>query len=372
MSRKNNFALLHLIGAFLVLTGHFFIMHNANPNSAYVPSLFGSQIHGIGVEMLFIISGFLVCTSIVAKEKKLHRYYIEKFIRIFPPFIVCLIISILVGWFVTTEKNQYYWIGSWQYLWKNSLMNIQYYIPGYFSNVPYANSVNGSIWTLPIEFSLYLILPLFVYPFKALKSTNSKALMFGLGGLFTLLFFFFGIFFDLTGKYSAVFWGTDWTRACRLAFFFFAGVISAFFINAKEDNKKYFNIVVAVIFMFISTLFAPYQIPSNIARYLFLPYLVISIAFAKPILNDFFNKHDYAYGIYLYGFPVTQFAILISMNCGNDFTNNGVALLVYFSALVVIIICGMFSYYCVEKPVNKLYLFLREKISNTFAKSKNA
>ena len=54
-NRSNNFALLHIIGALFVFVGHFYILYFNNGN---VPLLFGVQIHGIGLEILFIISAF--------------------------------------------------------------------------------------------------------------------------------------------------------------------------------------------------------------------------------------------------------------------------------------------------------------------------
>ena len=54
----NNFALLHFIGACMVIYGH---MHDLLQVPG--PSLLGNGINALGVKMIFVITGYLVANS---------------------------------------------------------------------------------------------------------------------------------------------------------------------------------------------------------------------------------------------------------------------------------------------------------------------
>ena len=358
MSRENNFALLHYVGAFLVLIGHFFNLYYGN--TINMPFFLGSQMHGLGVEFLFIISGFLVSQSLLLKNKKAHKYIIERFVRLFPPLIVCLLVTVLAGWIITTENSQVFWASAGTYLWKNSLMFIHDRLAGCFASVPFPNAVNGSLWTLPIELASYLILPFVIYPFKKCKS---KIPMFVVCLTLTIVLYVFGVIFEIHPEAYAAFWGTDWTKALRLAYFFFAGTTLAMVINFVESSKKFFNVIVAIMLVFISAFFQRFYIFSIVLRYVFLPYFVISIALAKPLFHNFFNNHDYVYGLYLYSFPITQLTIFVSMKCGNNFTNRFVEFFLLILVILLAILFGFLSSRFVEKPVNKLYKIITQKVS---------
>lgn len=43
---------------------------------------------------------------------------------------------------------------------KNLALNIQYALPGVFENNPYPVAVNGSLWSLPVKVTMYLVIPL--------------------------------------------------------------------------------------------------------------------------------------------------------------------------------------------------------------------
>ena len=113
----NNFALLHFIGACMVIYGH---MHDLLQVPG--PSLLGNGINALGVKMIFVITGYLVANSYL-REKKLGRYMVRRLIRIYPAMFACLFLSVvLIGPIATTLGMGSYFSQCWHYLWNNLLL----------------------------------------------------------------------------------------------------------------------------------------------------------------------------------------------------------------------------------------------------------
>jgi peptidoglycan/LPS O-acetylase OafA/YrhL len=45
---------------------------------------------------------------------------------------------------------------------KNIALYINYYLPGLFESNVYPGAVNGSLWSLPAEFVMYLLVPILI------------------------------------------------------------------------------------------------------------------------------------------------------------------------------------------------------------------
>lgn len=118
---------------------------------------------GFGVDLFFVLSGFLVSRPFLRKlpEKKRHpqdlsSFWIHRFKRILPAYYTQLIILIIFN----LVNN-------------NSLPSIQSLISHIFliSNL-FPGSVsllNPVFWTLPVEWDFYLVLPLLIITFNRLK-----------------------------------------------------------------------------------------------------------------------------------------------------------------------------------------------------------
>jgi len=107
-----------------------------------------------GVDMFFVLSGFLLslpfarATLTGAAHQPLKRYYRRRVLRVFPAYYAQLAIILAVGgWFVT-----------WQALGATSLLAHAFM----FFNIGWnpVQPMVGIWWTLPVEFSFYLLLPL--------------------------------------------------------------------------------------------------------------------------------------------------------------------------------------------------------------------
>src|SRR5258708_22620705 len=87
--RQNNFDLLRLIGAVLVIYGH------AYPLTGSVsPGFAGNGIATVGVKIFFVISGYLGALSWV-RDGNLARFFFRRCLRIFHSLIAVATIASL-------------------------------------------------------------------------------------------------------------------------------------------------------------------------------------------------------------------------------------------------------------------------------------
>lgn len=157
---NNNFDLIRLMAALAVIFSHSFRLFNANgfnDPSAYKHDDAGS----LAVYVFFFLSGFLITNSIARSESKLS-FVIMRVARIYPALIICVFITVIIGAFLTTNTISNYFSNrlTWAYFFYNAtlLHQIIYNLPGVFENNHYPNAVNGSLWTLPLEITCYILI----------------------------------------------------------------------------------------------------------------------------------------------------------------------------------------------------------------------
>lgn len=156
-SGRNNFNLIRLIAAWLVIYGHAWAI-TGSPGQDWVTWLTQFKFAGaVAVDMFFVISGLLIAASL--EGKAIRDYLLARVLRIMPALLVCVTTCVLVlGPLQTTATD--YWRNpqTWHYLLVNaSLWSTAQHLPGVFEHLPYT-AVNGSLWTLPGEARLYLAL----------------------------------------------------------------------------------------------------------------------------------------------------------------------------------------------------------------------
>lgn len=162
--RLNNFDFLRLLAASMVVFSHSFdlltpsnrVMTNGEPLRVLTDGQmsFGS----LGVAIFFCLSGYLITQSLF-RSSSYKTYFIKRSLRIFPALILDLLIAVFIWGAIVTRFSLYEYFTNpltYRYLLNAGLYRISYVLPGVFENNVFGNTVNGSLWTLPYEFTCYL------------------------------------------------------------------------------------------------------------------------------------------------------------------------------------------------------------------------
>lgn len=154
IKKDNGMGLIRYILALAVFTAHFSILTGAD---FYFPV---SSYHAVGG--FFALSGFLVYGSYL-RSPSLTAFVAKRARKILPPYIFIVSgCALLLGFTVQPSDWQFYFGPEW---WKYLGANLTFLnflapsLPGVFGG----EAVNGSLWTIKVEWALYLSVPAVVW-----------------------------------------------------------------------------------------------------------------------------------------------------------------------------------------------------------------
>jgi len=164
-SGRDNFLVLRLFAALLVILGHSFLIvgGDVSANEPLHRILPRTYSHLAGVAMFFAISGFLITLSFERKPDLL-RFVRARVLRLWPALVVLVAAwAFVLGPMLSTlPAGTYFGAGddqgtAYRYFWSNiSLFRLWPSLPGVFETNPIARHVNGSLWTIPWEATMYI------------------------------------------------------------------------------------------------------------------------------------------------------------------------------------------------------------------------
>ncbi len=154
---RNNFNLMRLVAAWMVIYGHASAITRVPFTDAFA---WLTQLRGAGavaVDLFFVASGFLIAASL--ERNNVRGYLVSRGLRIVPALAVCIALTAFVlGPLLTTAAGYWNDARTWEYFAVNaSLALSRFHLPGVFEQHP-NTVVNGSLWTLPNEARLYVLL----------------------------------------------------------------------------------------------------------------------------------------------------------------------------------------------------------------------
>jgi peptidoglycan/LPS O-acetylase OafA/YrhL len=165
-SGRDNFLLLRLIAALIVIFGHSYQMTGTeasivDPLHRFFPHIYS---HLVGVVTFFAISGFLITLSF-QRQPDLLRFARARVLRLWPAFIVVVAAwAFVFGPMLTAlPLHDYFAHGddygtAYRYFWSNiSLFQLWLWLPGLFADNPIPRHVNGSLWTISWEAAMYVL-----------------------------------------------------------------------------------------------------------------------------------------------------------------------------------------------------------------------
>ncbi len=356
-SRENNFDFIRLLAAFAVIVGHSWPLRDGHVENEPMRRLSGYCTLGeVAIATFFIISGMLVARSYLSDPSP-RRYLFKRFVRIFPGLIACVAFCVLVigPIFTHLPLREYFFNRLTLRFTRNALLIPNYFgLPGVFSQYPVTDlrsAVNGSLWSLPIEFLMYLIV-LLLGATRLLRRQwclviVASAMLFEWLVIERISFATADWQMSHAGIVAFVDKYRIWLENTpQLGFLFFGGTLMLLYKDSIVLDWRLFTACLLVVAASLHTSHGFFLLS------VCMPYLVMYLAFAKvpiltPILQSVTKRGDFSYGVYLYGYPVQQmllrtlgdrlpFPIFIGLSC------LGALILAYF------------SWHLVEKPFMKL------------------
>ena len=295
---ENAFDFIRFVAAFGVLFSHSFALLG-QPE----PKFYGGQTLGsLSVFVFFAVSGYLVMTS-WDRTRSARVFSVNRGLRIFPGLAVCLLLcAFVLGPIVTAVSSVTYFasLKPFAYVASNLAMftgHIENALPGTFQNLPIANTVNGSLWTIRYEIFMYLTL------LGIVCMTSKSSCLIAMLLVSYISVWAIGTFQGLANP-GALLWRLGMIglggQILNLAPFFLVGALLA------RVPSSYLRPQLAVIFA-VAALLSYDSRYAIFVLWFTLPHCVLTLAYHAPKLINRFGKHgDFSYGMYLYAFPVQQ------------------------------------------------------------------
>jgi peptidoglycan/LPS O-acetylase OafA/YrhL len=305
----NAFDLIRLVAASMVLWSHQLGLMGL-PEAAPIPLLPSTQLGGVGVLIFFAVSGYLNTLSAIRHRSPL-AFLVSRALRIYPALIVCVGVTILIGACAVPDIRSYFDFQLLSFFCKNVMLlnGVKFGVSHpVFVGSTAPNALNGSIWTLPYEVKMYILLAIC---FVALRYNRAAVFFVSMSGVlvvgllapdnfwqnFSLLF--------VAGALVACIQQLKNLSAAILT----VALLAGFFAVIRQDFA-------ACVMALTGTAIALGSIPLP-------PWL-------RPPL-------DLSYAIYLYAFPVQQLSTTLTKNfwIGLTFSVTVTFLLALLSALFV-------------------------------------
>lgn len=292
--RNNNLNIIRFIAAIMVIYAHAYALSIAekDPLSNVVRGQisFGS----LAVSIFFFFSGFLICCSVM-KNRSLYKFFKGRIIRIFPPLIAVVFFCVFIlGSFVTELTISDYLTNKQTYLYlTNIIFILRHNLPGVFESNIYGRVVNGSLWTLPVEFFCYVVC-IVMYKMGILEEKKMKYTL----PFWGLLFIASYVSFKEYPLFQSV------LVPCSM---FYMGMLYCIY---RQYIHLFLSVaILCVIGIILSALIGIMRI-SNL---LFLPYLLSYLAFGTKLkMSNFGKKYEISYGVYLCAFPIQQLIVMLN------------------------------------------------------------
>ncbi len=335
--RDNNFDVLRLLAATLVLFSHAFTLTGRDEP---FDGLSGETLGGIGVAVFFAMSGFLVTKSWIA-DPSLRRFARKRALRILPGLLVAaLVTAFVVGPLVTTLPLATYLTDPAipRYVLTTALLTgSSGRLPGVFASNPEAAIVNGSLWTLPIEATAYVgVAVAGVLGLLAARRPVVAIFVALVAATLVLDALVDGPFQDRGPAVLAAYF------TLRFGAYFAAGALLFLHRDRVVLRGRTALLLLAV---WVASWSTPYAFaPAAVA----LPYAVLYLAFRPiPGLRLLTRFGDVSYGTYIYAFPIQQSLVAA---LGPDLGPAGLFAL----ALPLTWLVGLASWRLVERPALRL------------------
>jgi peptidoglycan/LPS O-acetylase OafA/YrhL len=306
----------------------------------------------LAVYGFFGISGYLIVAS--AARNTVGRYVWMRVVRIFPAFLVCLVLTSflfgLIGWYhgrplCGFRCYVHVHLGPLGYIWSNLWLRVnQPSITGTLKSVPFGLAWNGSLWTLFYEFLCYLLVA-----FLAFARLLRQQFVLILAEIVWVA----EIVVVSAPRLNARFNFSNHLDVYKVLEVFPIFLVGAVIYLYRNDIPDSGRIAVACVVLFGVGLLLPlggnqpgFQLTSSDLAAPLLVYPMLWLGIHLPF-QRVGAHNDYSYGVYIYAYPLSQ---LLALWGAQRF-----GVIAYLSLIVLLTsVFASASWWLVERPALKL------------------
>jgi len=310
---RNSLNFLRLVLALTVVVSHSIALGGFGALNGLNQTGFGQ----IAVYGFFGISGFLIAGS--ALRNSPVRYLWQRFLRIFPAFWICLLVTAfaigIVAWlshppihcglscYFNSKSSPY------SYVYRDFLLRMN---QGSIAGTPpvgIAQGVwNGSTWTLFYEFVCYLILMLLAGAGLLRRRVLTLCLTIGVWAAAAVI-----TLTPALSSHFSLFENDTSMNLIKFTAIFMVGAVIFLYKDRIPDSGWLALICLA---LFVAGLYLPTG--GKQPEYFFTSSGLLAPLVAYPLLwlgihlplQRVGARNDYSYGLYIYGFPMTQLLLI--------------------------------------------------------------
>lgn len=333
----NSFDLLRLVFATMVIFSHTYHFAYGAALSDPLREITGGEMASgtLGLYGFFVTSGFLVAGSYERSSGTLEYLY-KRVLRIFPALIVVVLLTMfLIGpLFNSMEPGEYFSERhTWGYLRNLSLYWQQRTLPGIFPGTPDFEVANSNLWTLPQEFTWYLLL----IPFALAGLLRRPLILLGIGsGLFALTQGLPESYLDFTLPILSL----------HFRAFLVLGMYFIFGMTLYAYRERLLRIRGYWLWLTIPLMgLTAWAGAVNWTFPFLFPLTVLLLAMMPGAISRFATQiGDASYGMYIWGFPVQ---LMMFTLLGNNWH------VCFWSTVLTSLAIGLLSWHFVERPAMK-------------------
>jgi peptidoglycan/LPS O-acetylase OafA/YrhL len=336
---------LRLLAASCVVIDH--CMPLTGTSRSILPDWTCTSLGTVAVIAFFALSGYQVTDS-WARDPSLWRWSARRVLRIWPPLVAVLLVSALVlGPIFTTLPLRGYFSSQQTlgYVVQNTgLFAATYQLPGVFESNPYPGApINGSLWTLAMEVSAYALVPLLVVFGARVARTSSVVVLAGFAGMTIVL--------GLPGVPPRSLVEVPLLPMATFVTAFILGHVV--YLHGVGRATRWPLLVVALAAYAVALLCPGSSTTAPVVLCFLVGGTVLWASHHWPrVLTGSAVWTGVSYGVYLWGFPVTQALIAVGV---------GAPALLALLALPLTLAAGWVSWVLVERPTAELKRYLRPR-----------
>lgn len=329
-SKSQNLQFLRFAAALAVIFSHSFVLSTGDSNREILSQLTRGELNfgGLAVSFFFFCGGYLIAGSLI-RQKTAGRYFKARLLRLIPPLAFTTVCITVLGVFLTELSAAEYFSHpmTWKYL-GNAIMVLQHDLPGVFTHNAYMPTVNGSLWTVPVEFGCYVAC--FLLYRMGLMEEKRFPISIPLVAAGSVAIWFAGSYISILRE------------ILRPALLFYIGVGYWVYRDKLRLDVRWMLIaLIGIPILFMLRL-------GMAAMLVLFPYVLAVFCFGiRQCSSILGNLGNYSYTIYLWGFPVQQAVVQLSGGRMNPFLN---ALI----SIVIVIPLGILTWRIAEKGLQDL------------------